>query len=65
MLQAPHWEDPLLQAFRHFLEKHIEFDSDVENGHGGLCRHLPPNNRVFELWAAFKESLVRAAPTLQ
>ena len=65
MLQAPHWDDPLLQAFKHFLEKHIEFDSDVENGHGGLCRHLPPNERVCELWTAFKESLVRATPALE
>lgn len=65
MLQAPHWEDPLLQGFKHFLEKHIEFDSDVENGHGGLCRHLPPNEGVRELWAAFKESLIQVAPALE
>ena len=65
MLQARHWDDPLLQAFKHFLEKHIEFDSDVENGHGGLCRHLMPGEQVSELWTAFKESLVRAVPTLQ
>lgn len=64
MLLAPQWDGPLLQAFKHFLEKHIEFDSDAENGHGGLCRHLPPNEGVRDLWAAFKESLVRAAPTL-
>jgi hypothetical protein len=65
ILQARHWDDPLLQAFKHFLEKHIEFDSDVENGHGGLCRHLMPGEQVSELWTAFKESLVRAVPTLQ
>jgi hypothetical protein len=65
MLSAPDWRNPLLQAFKHFLEKHIEFDSDVENGHGGLCRHLPPNERVSELWLAFEESLVRAAPVLK
>lgn len=64
MLQARHWDDPLLRAFKHFLERHIELDSDVESGHGGLCRHLPPNEQVSELWTAFKESLVRAAPAL-
>ena len=65
MLQAPHWNDPLLGAFKHFLERHIELDSDVESGHGGLCRHLPPSEQVGELWTAFKESLVRAVPTLE
>ena len=65
ILRAPHWDGPLLQAFRHFLEKHIEFDSDVENGHGGLCRHLPPDERVSDLWSAFKDSLLRAVPALQ
>lgn len=64
MLRAPHWDDPLLQAFKHFLEKHILFDADAENGHGGLCRHLPPNDGVRGLWAAFKDSLVSAVPTL-
>jgi hypothetical protein len=65
MLRAPHWDAPLLLAFKHFLEKHIEFDSDVENGHGGLCRHLPPNDGVRELWTAFKESLLSASPALE
>ena len=65
MLQARHWDDSLLRAFKHFLERHIELDSDVESGHGGLCRHLPPTERVRELWSAFKESLVRAAPALE
>jgi hypothetical protein len=65
MLQARHWDDPLLRAFKHFLERHIELDSDVESGHGGLCRHLPPSDQVSELWIAFKESLVRAAPALE
>ena len=56
---------PCSQGFKHFLEKHIEFDSDVENGHGGLCRHLPPNEGVRELWTAFKESLIQVAPALE
>jgi hypothetical protein len=65
ILKATRWNDPLLRAFKHFLEKHIEFDSDVENGHGGLCRHLPPDEQVSELWGAFKESLVRGVPALK
>jgi hypothetical protein len=65
MLQARHWDNPLLRAFKHFLERHIELDTDAETGHGGLCRHLPPSEQVGELWTAFKESLVRAAPALE
>ena len=65
MLQARYWDVPLLRAFKHFLEKHIEFDSDVEHGHGGLCRHLPPSEGVRELWTTFKESLIQAAPALE
>jgi hypothetical protein len=65
ILRARHWDSPLLQAFRHFLEKHIELDSDEEAGHGALCRHLPPTGGVAELWSAFKASLVRAAPALE
>ena len=65
MLRAPDWDDPLLRAFKHFLEKHILFDSDVEKGHGGLCRHLPPGEGVRELWTAFKDSLTCATPTLK
>jgi hypothetical protein len=62
ILEAQHWNDPLLRSFKHFLERHIELDSDVEGGHGDLCRHLPPNEQVSELWAAFKESLLCAVP---
>ena len=64
ILQAPHWKDPLLLAFRHFLEKHIELDSDPEQGHGSLSRHLKPKARVTELWTAFKDSLIQAVPAL-
>src|SRR5262249_4369000 len=44
ILEAPHWDNPLLQAFKHFLTEHIRFDTDPEQGHGALCRHLPPND---------------------
>ena len=64
ILTAPQWDDPLLQAFKHFLVEHIKFDSDPEQGHGALCRHLPPDDRVAPLWEAFRQMLVKAAPRL-
>ena len=64
ILKAPHWSNPLLQAFRHFLAEHIRFDSDPEQGHGALCRHLTPDDRVHALWTEFRQMLVRAAPRL-
>jgi hypothetical protein len=64
ILTAPNWDGPVLQAFRHFLEEHIRFDSDPDAGHGALCRHLIPDERVGPLWAEFKRILVQAAPRL-
>jgi hypothetical protein len=64
ILKAPHWNDPLLRAFQHFLAEHIRFDSDPEQGHGALCRHLTPDDRVHALWAEFMEILIQAAPRL-
>ncbi len=65
ILRCRHWDEPALQAFRHFLMKHIEFDSDVENGHGALSRQLQPEDHlVVPLWAAFSEILIEAAPSL-
>jgi hypothetical protein len=63
-LTAPHWNGPLLLAFKHFLVEHIRFDSDPEQGHGALCRHLTPDDRVLPLWAEFKHMLIEAAPRL-
>lgn len=63
-LTAPHWDKPLLQAFKHFLVEHIRFDSDPDHGHGALCRHLPPDDRIVPLWAAFKQVLTEAVPQL-
>ena len=63
-LTAPTWDGPLLQAFKHFLVEHIRFDSDPDAGHGALCRHLVPDERVDPLWAEFKRILVEAAPRL-
>jgi hypothetical protein len=64
ILQARRWDGPLLQAFKHFLVGHIALDSNPMKGHGSLCRHMPPNQQVFDLWLAFKQSLVAAAPIL-
>lgn len=59
------WNGPLQQAFKHFLAEHIRFDSDPDQGHGALCRHLTPDDRVLPLWAEFKHMLVEAAPNLR
>lgn len=65
ILGAPHWHGPCLQAFRHFLIAHIQFDSDPEHGHGALSRSLICDDRVTPLWSAFKQILVRCVPRLQ
>lgn len=64
ILKAQDWNDSLLRAFHHFLTEHIRFDSDPEQGHGALCRHLTPDDRVRPLWAEFKQMLTEAAPRL-
>jgi len=64
ILTAQHWNDPLLHAFKHFLAEHIRFDSDPEQGHGALCRHLTPTDQIQPLWIAFRQMLVEAAPSL-
>ena len=63
-LTAPKWDGPLLQAFRHFLAEHIRFDSDPDAGHGALCRHLVPDERVGPLWAEFKRILVEGGAAI-
>ena len=64
ILTARHWNGPLQQAFKHFLTEHIRFDSDPDQGHGALCRHLTPDDRVLPLWAEFKRMLIEAVPCL-
>ena len=64
ILPAPDWDEPSLRAFRHFLVGHIEFDSDPDAGHGSLCRHMVPDDRIAPLWSAFRNLLVGAAPSL-
>ena len=64
MLSAPFWGHPALEAFRHFLVKHIEFDSDVDAGHGALSRHLLPDGETHLLWTSFLELFLEAVPSL-
>jgi len=64
ILTARHWNGPLQRAFKHFLTEHIRFDSDPDQGHGALCRHLTPDDRVLPLWAEFKRMLFDAVPRL-
>jgi hypothetical protein len=65
ILKAQDWSGPLLQAFQHFLVQHIKFDSDPDQGHGALCRHLTPNDGILPLWVEFRQMLVKAAPRLR
>jgi len=65
ILRAPHWDTALLRAFKHFLEGHVALDSDPVHGHGSLCRFLEPNAKVFDLWTAFGQMLIEAAPELR
>jgi hypothetical protein len=64
ILRFKHWDNPLLRAFEHFLVEHIRFDSDPEEGHGALCRHLPPDDRVLPIWEAFRKIFITFVPRL-
>jgi len=64
MLRAPTWQGAGQQAFRFFLEEHIKFDTDVDEGHGALSRHLGRSDDILPLWIAFRELLMTAAPVL-
>lgn len=65
MLQSKNWDTALLQAFRHFLVCHIAFDSNPDEGHGALARHLPPLAGVASLWLEFKQLLTDTVPGLR
>jgi hypothetical protein len=64
MLTFQNWDTDLLRAFRHFLSEHVRFDSDPDQGHGALSRHMAPDDRVLGLWEAFRNILVTSAPAL-
>ena len=65
VLKCRRWDSPLLQAFRHFLIKHIEFDSDSDDGHGALARHLRLDERIRPLWDGFYSLFVESVPRLR
>jgi hypothetical protein len=65
MLRAPDWHGAGPLAFRFFLEEHIRFDTDDGEGHGALSRHLPVDDAILPLWAAFRDLLLAAAPRLE
>jgi len=64
ILRSQHWDNALLQAFRHFLVEHIKFDGDSEKGHGVLSRHLVVNDRILPLWVEFHHLFVQSVPRL-
>lgn len=57
MLRAPSWHGSGQRAFKFFLEQHIKFDSNDVDGHGALCRHIPVDDSILPLWAAFLDLL--------
>ncbi len=59
------WDNALLQAFEHFLAEHLRFDSDPEQGHGALSRHLAVDDRILPLWEDFRTLLVSCVPALR
>ncbi len=65
ILKAQDWNHPCLKAFEHFLVEHIRFDSDADVGHGALCRHLVPDDRILPLWTAFRDLLTDSVPALR
>jgi hypothetical protein len=64
MAKSPTYDNPVLLAFRHFILEHIKFDSDPDQGHGALSRHMKPDDRIVPMWSAFKNILVKFAPPL-
>lgn len=65
MLRARDWRGAGPVAFRYFLEEHIHFDTDDDEGHGALSRHLPVDDAILPLWTAFRDLLLAAAPRLE
>ena len=64
MLLFCDWNNPLLASFEHFLAEHIRFDSDPDQGHGALSRHITVDDRILPLWQGFKALLVTCVPGL-
>jgi hypothetical protein len=65
MLRARDWHGAGPVAFRYFLEEHIRFDTDDDEGHGALSRHLPVDDSILPMWSAFRDLLSAAVPRLE
>jgi hypothetical protein len=65
MLRSRDWRGAGPVAFRYFLEEHIRFDTDDDEGHGALSRHLTVDDAILPLWTAFRDLLLAAAPRLE
>ena len=64
ILEFSRWDNALLQSFEHFLAEHVRFDSDPEQGHGALSRHITVDDRILPLWEGFRQLLVTCVPSL-
>ena len=64
ILRFSRWDSPLLRSFEHFLVEHVRFDSDPEQGHGALSRHIDVDDRILPLWEGFRQLLVTCVPNL-
>lgn len=58
------WEGALLKSFEHFLVSHVQFDSDPDQGHGALSRHMVVDDNILPCWLGFHRLLLCAAPAL-
>jgi hypothetical protein len=64
ILRYSRWNNDLLRAFEHFLAEHVRFDSDPDQGHGALSRHIPLDDRVLPLWQGFRDLFIACVPKL-
>ena len=64
MIKSPEecWTSPTMKAFKHFLNKHIAFDSNEGDscGHGALVRKLGINDDVTPMLKMFADCLEKA-----
>ncbi len=64
ILKFSEWNGALLQSFEHFLAEHVRFDSDPDQGHGALSRHIVVDDSVLPLWEGFRDLLITCVPGL-
>jgi len=58
ILTAPHWDNPALAAFHHFLRGHLQLDDH----HGSLVGHLNTQEKAAPLWLLFHDLLLDCVP---